>query len=87
MMNRLMCAASVSAAMAIAVAAFGAHTASGKAAEWLATGGSYQLIPKLDELDSSSPTARPELVEGLSFLSTVLGEVRTVLRQAQDKRG
>ena len=31
-------------AMAVAAGAFGAHGASGKAAEWLRTGGTYQLI-------------------------------------------
>ena len=36
--------ACLSAAMAIAAGAFGAHAASGPAIEWLKTGGSYQLI-------------------------------------------
>ena len=34
----------VSAAIAIGAGAFGAHGASGQAAEWLRTGGFYQLI-------------------------------------------
>ncbi len=42
--SRLGMVACVSAAMAIAAGAFGAHTASGPAAEWLKTGASYQLI-------------------------------------------
>ena len=36
--------AALSAAIAIAAAAFGAHGAEGKAAEWLRTGGLFQLI-------------------------------------------
>jgi uncharacterized membrane protein YgdD (TMEM256/DUF423 family) len=36
--------AALSAALAIAAGAFGAHGASEQAAEWLKTGGSYQLI-------------------------------------------
>jgi uncharacterized membrane protein YgdD (TMEM256/DUF423 family) len=36
--------AAISAAVAVAASAFGAHGASGKAAEWLRTGGEYQLI-------------------------------------------
>jgi uncharacterized membrane protein YgdD (TMEM256/DUF423 family) len=36
--------AALSAAMAIAAGAFGAHSASGAAVEWLKTGAQYQLI-------------------------------------------
>ena len=36
--------AAVSAAMAIAAAAFGAHAAHGEAVDWLHTGGQYQLV-------------------------------------------
>lgn len=36
--------AAVSAAISIAAGAFGAHGASGQAADWLRTGGMYQLI-------------------------------------------
>jgi len=36
--------AALSAALAVAAGAFGAHGAEGKAAEWLRTGGQYQLI-------------------------------------------
>jgi uncharacterized membrane protein YgdD (TMEM256/DUF423 family) len=36
--------AALSAAIAIAAGAFGAHAASGKAVEWLHTGAMYQLI-------------------------------------------
>ncbi|HEU4959690.1 MAG TPA: DUF423 domain-containing protein [Sphingomonas sp.] len=40
----LMRLAALSAAIAIAAGAFGAHRFSGKEAEWLRTGGFYQLI-------------------------------------------
>ncbi len=41
----LIIAAALSAALAVAAGAFGAHGASGpKAAEWLRTGGEYQMI-------------------------------------------
>lgn len=36
--------AALSGAFAVAAGAFGAHSASGQAAEWLKTGGQYQLI-------------------------------------------
>ncbi|HEX4693893.1 DUF423 domain-containing protein [Sphingomonas sp.] len=36
--------AALSGAMAVGAGAFGAHGASGQAAEWLKTGGQYQLI-------------------------------------------
>ena len=36
--------AALSGALAVAAGAFGAHGASGEAAEWLKTGGHYQLI-------------------------------------------
>jgi uncharacterized membrane protein YgdD (TMEM256/DUF423 family) len=44
MMGGLTIAAALSAAMAIAAGAFGAHTAQGAAVEWLKTGGFYQLV-------------------------------------------
>ena len=43
-MNRLVILAALSGAMAVAAGAFGAHGASGDAAEWLRTGGQYQLV-------------------------------------------
>ena len=43
-MNIIRFVAALSAAFAIAAGAFGAHGASEQAAEWLKTGGSYQLI-------------------------------------------
>lgn len=43
-MNRIVVLAALSGALAVAAGAFGAHGASGVAAEWLKTGGQYQLI-------------------------------------------
>lgn len=43
-MNRLAAWAALSAAIAVMAGAFGAHGVSGLPAEWLKTGGSYQLI-------------------------------------------
>ena len=43
-MNLVAILAALSGAMAVAAGAFGAHAAHGDAAEWLKTGGHYQLI-------------------------------------------
>lgn len=43
-MNMLAILAALSGALAVAAGAFGAHGVEGKAAEWLRTGGEYQLI-------------------------------------------
>ena len=43
-MNWIVALASLSGAIAVGAGAFGAHGASGQAAEWLKTGGQYQLI-------------------------------------------
>ena len=43
-MNLLLVFAALSAAVAVGAGAFGAHGASGVAAEWLKTGGQYQLV-------------------------------------------
>ncbi len=40
----LLALAALSGAMAVAAGAFGAHGVEGKAAEWLRTGGEYQLV-------------------------------------------
>jgi uncharacterized membrane protein YgdD (TMEM256/DUF423 family) len=42
--NWLMILAALSGALAVGAGAFGAHGASGQAAEWLRAGGQYQLI-------------------------------------------
>jgi uncharacterized membrane protein YgdD (TMEM256/DUF423 family) len=43
-MNWIAILAALAGAMAVGAGAFGAHGASGQAAEWLRTGGQYQLI-------------------------------------------
>lgn len=43
-MNWLMIFAALSGAVAVGAGAFGAHGVSGQAAEWLKTGGQYQLV-------------------------------------------
>lgn len=43
-MKLLTVLAALSGALAVAAGAFGAHGASGHAAEWLRTGGQYQLV-------------------------------------------
>ncbi len=43
-MNWLVVFAALSGALAVGAGAFGAHGTSGQAAEWLRTGGQYQLI-------------------------------------------
>ncbi|MGN6268743.1 MAG: DUF423 domain-containing protein [Sphingomonas sp.] len=43
-MNWIVALAGLSGAIAVGAGAFGAHGASGEAAEWLKTGGHYQLI-------------------------------------------
>lgn len=43
-MNWIVALAGLSGAVAVGAGAFGAHGASGEAAEWLRTGGHYQLV-------------------------------------------
>lgn len=43
-MSALLLLAAISGAMAVAAGAFGAHAAQGQAAEWLRTGGLYQMV-------------------------------------------
>ena len=57
-MNWLMVFAALSGALAVGAGAFGAHGASGKAAEWLSTGGQYQLIHALAALVALRMDAR-----------------------------
>ncbi len=49
-MNALLIAAALSGALAVGAGAFGAHGASGEAAEWLKTGAQYQLAHALAAL-------------------------------------
>jgi uncharacterized membrane protein YgdD (TMEM256/DUF423 family) len=59
-MNLVAILAALSGALAVAAGAFGAHAAQGDAAEWLKTGGHYQLIHAVAalvawKLDSRGP--------------------------------
>jgi len=67
--------AAVSAAMAVAAGAFGAHGAAGPAqAEWLRTGGLYQLIHAVAALAimRSAPGAAIALLVGAAIFSISL---------------
>ncbi|MFZ5746734.1 MAG: DUF423 domain-containing protein [Pseudomonadota bacterium] len=68
-MNWLMIAAALSGALAVAAGAFGAHGASGEAAEWLKTGGHYQLIHAVAALVALQMGAR---VPGWLFVGGAL---------------
>ena len=57
-MNWLMVLAALSGALAVGAGAFGAHGASGQAAEWLRTGGQYQLIHAIAALAALRLDAR-----------------------------
>ncbi len=54
--------AALSAALAIGAGAFGAHGASGNAAEWLRTGAMYQLIHAVAALSLGSTRRRVAMV-------------------------
>ena len=57
-MNLLLVLAALSGAVAVGAGAFGAHGASGVAAEWLKTGGQYQLIHAVAALVAMRMEAR-----------------------------
>ncbi len=57
-MNWLAVIAALSGALAVGAGAFGAHGASGAAAEWLKTGGQYQLIHAVAALVAIKMEAR-----------------------------
>jgi len=57
-MNGLLVAAALSGAMAVAAGAFGAHGASGQAAEYLRLGGQYQLVHAVAALVAASMGVR-----------------------------
>lgn len=57
-MNWIALLAALSGAMAVGAGAFGAHGASGQAAEWLKTGAHYQLIHAVVALVASRMDAR-----------------------------
>lgn len=74
-MNWLLTLAALSGAMAVAAGAFGAHGVSGDAAEWLKTGGHYQLIHAVAALVALRFDARGPavlfLAGGLVFAGTL----------------
>ncbi len=57
-MNALVMMAALSGAVAVGAGAFGAHGARGQAAEWLRTGGQYQLIHAVAALVAAQMGAR-----------------------------
>lgn len=57
-MNLILFLAALSGAIAVGAGAFGAHSASGDAAEWLKTGGQYQLIHAVAALVAIQMSAR-----------------------------
>lgn len=67
--------AALSAAIAIAAGAFGAHAFSGKEAEWLRTGGFYQLVHAVAVLAlarTAAPGALWVLLGGASLFAATL---------------
>ena len=82
-MNRLLPLAAVSAAMAIAAGAFGAHAAELPASEWLKTGAQYQLIHAVAVLVLADRFSGPSkaifagsLIFALSLYAMALGGPR-----------
>lgn len=74
-MNWIAILAAVSGALAVGAGAFGAHGATGHAAEWLKTGGQYQLVHAVAalvalKLDARGPAAL-FVVGGLIFAGTL----------------
>ena len=57
-MNWLVVLAALSGALAVGAGAFGAHGASGAAAEWLRTGAQYQLVHAVAALVAAQMGAR-----------------------------
>ncbi len=86
-MNVLLLAAALSGAMAVVAGAFGAHGASGAAADWLRTGGQYQLVHAVAALVAVQMGARGPgwlfvaggLLFGGSLYAMALGGPRGVL--------
>jgi uncharacterized membrane protein YgdD (TMEM256/DUF423 family) len=67
--------AALSAAVAIAAGAFGAHRYAGKEAEWLRTGGFYQLVHAVAVLvlaRIAAPTASWLLLAGATIFAATL---------------
>ena len=74
-MNWLAILAALSGALAVGAGAFGAHAASGEAAEWLKTGGHYQLVHAVAALVAMRLEARGPawlfVAGGLIFAGTL----------------
>jgi len=74
-LNWLAILAALSGALAVGAGAFGAHAASGEAAEWLKTGGHYQLVHAVAALVAMRLEARGPawlfVAGGLIFAGTL----------------
>lgn len=74
-MNWIAILAALSGALAVGAGAFGAHGASGQAAEWLKTGGQYQLIHAVAALAALKMAAKGPaalfVIGGLIFAGTL----------------
>ena len=69
-MSRIAAIAAFSGAVAVIAGAFGAHGAVGKAAEWLKTGGEYELIHAVAALVALKMGAR--VAAGLMLAGSIL---------------
>ena len=74
-MSWIMALAGLSGALAVGAGAFGAHGANGEAAEWLKTGGQYQLVHTIASLVAMQIGARGPawlfLAGGMLFAGTL----------------
>ncbi len=74
-MSWIVVLAGLSGALAVGAGAFGAHGASGEAAEWLKTGGQYQLVHAIAALVAMQIGARGPawlfLAGGMIFAGTL----------------
>ena len=74
-MSWIMALAGLSGALAVGAGAFGAHGANGEAAEWLKTGGQYQLVHAIAALVAMQIGARGPawlfLAGGMLFAGTL----------------
>jgi uncharacterized membrane protein YgdD (TMEM256/DUF423 family) len=74
-MNWIAILAALSGALAVGAGAFGAHGATGQAAEWLKTGGQYQLIHAVAALVALKMAAKGPaalfVIGGFVFASTL----------------
>lgn len=73
-MSRIVSLAALSAAMAIGASAFGAHGASESAAQWLTTGGFYQLVHAVAAIALMTIARRPAILmlAGSTLFATTL---------------